>query len=168
MRVPELLVQSDRATVFHDHLEPDPLDAVRARVLVESLHQPAAGSAPPLRGDDADAADPGVGAAEPEVREAHALAVTNGDHRRGAVEVARLGERAHGGRIDRERHEVPLVRRGEDRRELLVGEIRGRLQLDVRHGRSLEEDEPAPAARCLRQARGRVVSDGSRTPSHPT
>ena len=116
-----------------------------ARVLVEGLHQPATGSAPPLRGDDADAADPGLAAAEPEVREADALAVPNGDYRRGAVEVARLGERAHGGRIDRERHEVPLVRRGEERSDVLVGEIRGRLQLDVRHGRSLEEDGPAPA-----------------------
>src|SRR4029079_9425552 len=92
--VPELLVQRDRAAVLHDHLEPDPLDAMPARVLVEGLHQPATGSAPPLRGDDADAADPGLTAAEPEVREADALAVPNGDHRRGAVEVARLGERA--------------------------------------------------------------------------
>src|SRR4029079_1302025 len=90
--VRELLVQSDRAAVLHDHLEPDPFDAVRARVLVEGLHQPAPGAAPPLRRDDADDADPGLAAAEPEVRVADALAVPDGDHRRGAFEVARLGE----------------------------------------------------------------------------
>ena len=110
---PELLVQSDRAAVLHDHLEPDPLDAARARV---EGPQPAAGSAPPLRGDDADAADPASEPRSPRfarpTRSPPRTAIT----RRGTVEVARLGEDGTAAASTAERHEIPLVRRGEERR----------------------------------------------------
>jgi hypothetical protein len=108
---------------------------------VQRLHQPATGTAPSLRRNDAHAGHPAVAAPEREVREPHALAVANRHDGRGAVEVARLRERAQGSGVDRERHEVALVRRGEQRRELGVREGRGRLQLDVGHGESLEGRE---------------------------
>ena len=126
MLVAKALVQRYRAGVLDDHLEPDALDAARAGLLVHRLHQrpPDAGAA--FRRDDPDAADPGVAPADAEVRETDARAIANGDPRRARSRSKVAVEGAHGARVDRERHEIALVRRGEERGELVVRELRGR------------------------------------------
>lgn len=123
--VAELLVEGERLRVLVDHLEPDALDAPVASPLVQRLHQRSPGATAPLCRDDADPADPRVGSAQAEVGDPDALPIADGDARRLAVEVVRVGQEAVRVRVDREREQVALVCGGEQRRQLLVAEIRG-------------------------------------------
>ena len=135
--VAELLVEREGAGVLDDHLEPDPPHAALPRLLVQRAHQRLADAGAARARDHADAADPGVLAAQAEVPEADRLAVAEGDARGVEVEVERVVHECELLLVDVEREEVALVRGVEEggalgRRERARGaelEVRGQSQI---------------------------------------
>jgi hypothetical protein len=91
--VAELLVEREGARVLDDHLEPDAADATLPSLVVKGAHERRADAGPSCLRHDADAADPGVLAAQAEVAESLGRSSSEGDPRRVEIEVERLGHR---------------------------------------------------------------------------
>ena len=129
MRVAELLVERDSLEVLDDDLEPYPLDAACVGLFVNLAHQQSADAGRCSLGTTPRPPIQASAASHAEVHEPDTRVVSNGDDRCGAVEVVRRRHEPQriGGHGDR--HQIVGVRRGEELRELVLGQGRRRSEL---------------------------------------
>ncbi len=131
--VAELLVEPDRGFVLDEHLEPEPLHAARSSAALDRPRQLLADPLAAAAGDDADSTDPRVCVPHGEHAEADVRAGVGGDDRSAEVVVPRPGHERERGLVDRDGHEVAHVAGGEERGELRVRTVGGRLERDGSH-----------------------------------
>ena len=106
----------------------------RARaVLVNRLHQQAPDAAAAFARDYAEAADPGLRPSQAEIDETDVLVIPDGHERGLSIEVISHSHRAECLGSDRDRHEISGVGRGEELRQLVVGQGGCGPELEIVH-----------------------------------